>query len=80
MMSTTAPQPVTTPIPVQLSEPEFEAFMMGYPFKAGHPLEGSFVSVQVVKTEITPPLASADGLRGAETAPLPYGEQLHTQR
>jgi transposase-like protein len=38
------------------------------------------VSVQVVKTEITPQLASADGLRGAETAPLPYGEQLHTQR
>jgi transposase len=28
MMSTTAPQPVTTPIPVQLSEPEFEAFIL----------------------------------------------------
>ena len=28
MMSTTAPQPVTTPIPVQLSEPEFEAFLL----------------------------------------------------
>src|SRR5918994_5847522 len=27
-MSTTAPQPVTTPIPVQLSEPEFEAFIL----------------------------------------------------
>ena len=27
-MSTTAPQPVTTPIPVQLSEPEFEAFLL----------------------------------------------------
>src|SRR5437763_12169841 len=27
MMSTTAPQPATTPIPVQLSEPEFEAFL-----------------------------------------------------
>ena len=26
-MSTTAPQPVTTPIPVQLSEPEFDAFI-----------------------------------------------------
>jgi len=26
MMSTTAPQPATTPIPVQLSAPEFEAF------------------------------------------------------
>jgi len=26
-MSTTAPQPATTPIPVQLSEPEFEAFI-----------------------------------------------------
>jgi hypothetical protein len=25
-MSTTAPKPATTPIPVQLSEPEFEAF------------------------------------------------------
>jgi hypothetical protein len=38
------------------------------------------VSVQVVKTEITPQLASVDGLRGAETAPLPYGELLHTRR
>ena len=28
MMSTMAPQPVTTPIPVQLSEPEFEAFIL----------------------------------------------------
>jgi transposase len=28
MMSTTAPKPVTTPIPVQLSEPEFEAFLL----------------------------------------------------
>jgi transposase len=27
-MSTTAPQPVTIPIPVQLSEPEFEAFIL----------------------------------------------------
>jgi hypothetical protein len=27
-MSTTAPKPVTTPIPVQLSEPEFEAFLL----------------------------------------------------
>jgi transposase len=27
MMSTTAPQPATTPIPVQLSEPEFTAFI-----------------------------------------------------
>jgi transposase len=27
-MSTTAPQPATTPIPVQLSEPEFEAFIL----------------------------------------------------
>ena len=27
-MSTTAAQPVTTPIPVQLSEPEFEAFIL----------------------------------------------------
>jgi hypothetical protein len=26
-MSTTASKPVTTPIPVQLSEPEFEAFI-----------------------------------------------------
>ena len=26
-MSTTVPQPTTTPIPVQLSEPEFEAFI-----------------------------------------------------
>jgi hypothetical protein len=26
MMSTTAQQPATTPIPVQLSEPEFTAF------------------------------------------------------
>src|SRR5712692_10863495 len=30
MMSTTAPKPVTTPIPVQLSEPEFEAFILPY--------------------------------------------------
>jgi hypothetical protein len=30
MMSTTAPTPVTTPIPVQLSEPEFEAFILPY--------------------------------------------------
>src|SRR6266705_4762670 len=28
MMSTTAPTPATTPIPVQLSEPEFEAFLL----------------------------------------------------
>jgi transposase len=28
MMSTPAPQPATTPIPVQLSEPEFEAFIL----------------------------------------------------
>src|SRR5918911_73790 len=28
MMSTTAPTPVTTPIPVQLSEPEFDAFLL----------------------------------------------------
>jgi len=27
-MSTTAQQPVTTPIPVQLSAPEFEAFIL----------------------------------------------------
>ena len=27
-MSTTAPQPVTTPIPAQLSEPEFIAFIL----------------------------------------------------
>ena len=27
-MSTTAPQPATTPIPVQLSEPEIEAFLL----------------------------------------------------
>jgi hypothetical protein len=27
-MSTTAPKPVTTPIPVDLSEPEFEAFIL----------------------------------------------------
>jgi transposase len=28
MMSTTAPKPVTTPIPVQLSAPEFDAFIL----------------------------------------------------
>jgi hypothetical protein len=28
MMSTTAPQPAMTPIPVQLSEPEFDAFLL----------------------------------------------------
>jgi transposase len=28
MMSTTAPKPATTPIPVQLSEPECEAFLL----------------------------------------------------
>jgi len=28
MMSTTAPTPVTTPIPVQLSAPEFETFIL----------------------------------------------------
>jgi transposase len=28
MMSTTAPKPATTPIPVQLSAPEFEAFIL----------------------------------------------------
>src|SRR5881396_333346 len=27
-MSTTAPKPATTPIPVQLSEPEFETFIL----------------------------------------------------
>src|SRR5215216_3067471 len=30
MMSTTALQPATTPIPVQLSEPEFTAFILPY--------------------------------------------------
>ena len=30
MMSTTAPQPATTPIPVQLSETEFTAFIFPY--------------------------------------------------
>ena len=29
-MSTTAPQLATTPIPVQLSAPEFEAFLLPY--------------------------------------------------
>ena len=29
-MSTTAPQPVTTPMPVQLSEPEFDAFLLSH--------------------------------------------------
>jgi hypothetical protein len=29
-MSTTAPKPATTPIPVQLSEPEFTAFILPY--------------------------------------------------
>jgi len=28
MMSTTAPKPATTPIPIQLSEPEFTAFIL----------------------------------------------------
>jgi hypothetical protein len=28
MMSTTAPKPATPPIPVQLSEPEFETFIL----------------------------------------------------
>jgi len=28
MMSTTAQKPATTPIPVQLSEPEFDAFIL----------------------------------------------------
>src|SRR4029434_6476199 len=28
MMSTTAPKPATTPIPVQLSKPEFDAFIL----------------------------------------------------
>ena len=28
MMSTTAPKPATTPTPVQLSAPEFEAFLL----------------------------------------------------
>ena len=28
MMSTTVQKPATTPIPVQLSEPEFEAFIL----------------------------------------------------
>jgi hypothetical protein len=30
MMSTTAPKPATTPIPVQLSEPEFKALLLLY--------------------------------------------------
>jgi hypothetical protein len=38
------------------------------------------VPVQVVETKITPQLASADDLRGAETAPLPHEELLHTRR
>jgi hypothetical protein len=44
------------------------------------PVEAGMVSVQVVKTEITPQLAPADGEQGAETAPLPHGELLHTQQ
>jgi len=31
MMSTTVQKPATTPIPVQLSEPEFEAFILAFP-------------------------------------------------
>src|SRR5438128_320894 len=40
-MSTTAQQPVTTPIPVQLSEPEFDAFILPHlsmPKGGGHRL------------------------------------------
>ena len=58
MMSTTAPTPATTPIPVQLSEPEFETFILphlsmpkrgpkcklGY-YRAGYPLKaGQFMT------------------------------------
>ena len=34
MMSTTALQPATTPIPMQLSEPEFTAFILPVPLHA----------------------------------------------
>jgi hypothetical protein len=54
--------------------------ILGRPLVFTRTLEGHDVSVQVVKTEITPQLASADGLRGAETAPFPYGELLHTRQ
>src|SRR4029453_15022355 len=46
--------------------------------RAGH--EAIRVPVQVVETAITPQLASADDLRGAETEPLPHEELLHTRR
>ena len=38
------------------------------------------VTVQVVETEITPPLAPSERLRGAETEPLHHAEPLHTLR
>ena len=34
MMSTTAPKPATTPIPVQLSEPEFDRIYLAAPLDA----------------------------------------------
>ena len=38
------------------------------------------VTVQVVTTGITPPLAPAERLREAATEPLHHGEPLHTRR
>jgi hypothetical protein len=40
----------------------------------------SFVTVQVMKTGLTPPLAPSDHLREAEKEQLHPAEQLHTRR
>jgi hypothetical protein len=41
MMSTTAAKPATTPIPVQLSAPEFETFITGCKFSVAQMLRSS---------------------------------------
>ena len=68
-MSTTAPKPVTTPIPVQLSEPEFEAFILPHLSmpKRGTRLQGEWsrverFSVKPGKVRVTTLKEARDGI------------------
>jgi hypothetical protein len=48
--------------------------------KTYRPWQPQRVTVQVMKTGLTPPLAPSDHLREAEKEPLHLAEQLHTLR
>jgi len=48
MMSTTGQQPATTPIPVQLSEPEFEAFLFPHLSAISGDLLSAVISIRCI--------------------------------